>query len=352
MAELSESGDLVGDLEPAEATFHTRTIERFAALAVPPNALGRLVDPIARLAAAQHSLDPVVNPAACAVFVADHGIARDDTVTPWPQAVTRTVAGIAAQGRAACAAIARSVGADLMVVDVGIATGPTPEGVIDMRVRSGSGDVRIGPAITFDNVRTAWHVGEKVADHLIDQGARVLAVGEIGIGNTTAAAALVATLCSADPMVVTGRGSGIDDAALERKRDVVHDLVSRCRDRSIVEVLTEIGALDVCAVAGFVIAASHRRTPVVLDGVTTLAGALVAREITSHSVGYMIAGHRSPEPAVDVALATLGLEPMVDFGLRVGEGTGALLAFPLLAAGCEILSSVARLEDVTRTDLG
>lgn len=338
--------EIVSRISPADSDVYARVLGEFGAMAVPPNALGRLVDPVARIAASQGSMAPSVSPAVCAVFVADHGIAVDDTVTPWPQEVTRTVADIAARGRAACSAIARSVGADLHIVDIGIATGPTPNGVIDHRVRHGSGDLREGPAITVDDVHTACEVGSRVALQLIDGGSKILAVGEIGIGNTTAAAALIVTLSNADPEIVTGRGSGIDDAALARKKDVVRDLVSRCTNRSIVDVLSEVGALEVCALVGFITAASHRRTPVVLDGVTTLAAALAARELSPHSVTHMIAGHRSPEPAVDVALSSLGLDPMVDFGLRVGEGTGALLALPLLAAGCEILRSVARLDEV------
>lgn len=339
--------DRVAGIEPVNTAVRSEILARFASLAVPPNALGRLVDPVTRLGASQGSLTPVATPAACAVFVADHGIALDATVTPWPQDVTRLVAETAARGRAACSAVARSVGADLVIVDVGIATGPTPDGVVDLRVRQGSGDVRTGPAISVDDVNAACEAGALIADRLIDAGTRVLAVGEIGIGNTTAAAALIATLSEQDPVAVTGRGSGIDDATLIRKREIVSDLVARCRGRTILETLAEIGALEVCALVGFVLSASLRRTPVVLDGVTTVAAALAARELSSHSVEYMIAGHRSPEPAVDVALAALGLHPMVDFGLRVGEGTGALLALPLLAAGCEILSSVARLDEVT-----
>lgn len=340
-------GHVVNAVVPVDPLVHQAVRDRFSSLAVPPDALGRLVDPVARLAASQGVTTPAVGPAACAIFVADHGIAGDDTVTPWPREVTRTVADIAAQGRAACAVIARTVGANLMIVDVGIATGPTPDGVVDERVRPGSGDVRHGAAISVEDVHAACEVGVRIANTLIDSGSRLLAVGEIGIGNTTAAAALIATFTGADPALVTGRGSGIDDAAHARKRAVVSDLVSRCVNRSVTEVLSEVGALEVCALVGFMVTASAHRTPVVLDGVTTLAAALAAKEIAPHSVGYMIAGHRSPEPAVDAALTSLGLDPMVDFGLRVGEGTGALLALPLLAAGCEILSGVARLDEVT-----
>lgn len=338
---------VVCEIEPVDESVRDAVLDRFASLAIPPNALGRLVDPVARLSASQGSTSPVAGPAACAVFVADHGVADDDTVTPWPREVTRSVSELAAQGRAACSAIARSAGANLLIVDVGIATGPTPEGVIDCRVRHGSDDVRSGPAIAVDDVHAACEVGVQITEQLIESGVRILTLGEIGIGNTTAAAALIAVLADADPLAVTGRGSGIDDAALARKQGVVSDLVSRCRQRPIIEVLAEIGALEVCALAGSMIAAARRRTPVVLDGVTTLAAALVAREVSPHVLDHLIAGHRSPEPAVDVALESLGLEAMVDFGLRVGEGTGGLLALPLLAAGCEILASVARLDEVT-----
>jgi len=347
MSDRSLLEDVVRDIDPVDEGMHAAVLERFATLAIPPQARGRLMDPVARLAASQNSTSPTANPSSCAVFVADHGIAHDDTVTPWPREVTRSVADLAANGRAACSVIARSVGADLTVIDVGIATGPTPAGVIDMRVRHGSDDLRHGPAVTIDDVHTACDVGVRVARKAIEGGARVLTVGEIGIGNTTAAAALICALTGADPLMVTGRGSGIDDAALERKRAVVSDLVARCRQRPIAEILAEVGALEVCALVGFICQAAVRRTPVILDGVTTLAAALAARAISPHVVDHMVAGHRSPEPAVDAALASLGLEPMVDFGLRVGEGTGALLALPLLAAGCEILSGVARLDEVT-----
>jgi len=339
--------EFVREIEPIQTSIHDEVLTRSGALAIPPDALGRLVDPVARIAASQSTSSPTASPAACAVFVADHGIARDDTVTPWPREVTRSVADLAAQGRAACSAIARSVGADLAIIDVGIATGPTPDGVIDRRVRNGSDDLRNGDAISHDDVQAACEVGARIARTLIDAGARILTVGEIGIGNTTAAAALIAVLADADPVVVTGRGSGVDDSTLERKRAVVSDLVTRCRHRPIIEILSCVGALEVCALAGFMVGAAGRRTPVVLDGVTTLAAALVARQISVHTADHLLAGHRSPEPAVDIALASLGLEPMVDFGLRVGEGTGGLLALPLLAAGCEILSSVAHLDEVT-----
>lgn len=334
------------EVAPSDPSIRAAVLQHFSSLAVPPDALGGIADPVARLAVSQGSVCPVSGPAACAVFVADHGVAEDDSVTPWPREVTRIVSELAARGRAACSAIARSVGAELMVVDVGIATGPTPLGVVDHRVRHGSEDLRNGPAISVDDVRRAVAVGSTVANHLIDAGFKVLAVGEIGIGNTTAAAAVISVLADADPMIVTGRGSGIDDAALDRKRRIVSDVVARCRNSPIVDVLAEIGALEVCALAGFIIGAARRRTPVVLDGVTTLAAALAARRISPRVADHLIAGHRSPEPAVDVALEALGLVAMVDFGLRVGEGTGALLALPLLSAGCEVLRGVARLDEV------
>lgn len=346
---MQNAPDFLGsdyEVPPSDSSIRAAVLQHFSSLAVPPDALGGIADPVARLAVSQGSVLPVSGPAACAVFVADHGVAEDDSVTPWPREVTRIVSELAAQGRAACSAIARSVGAELMVVDVGIATGSTPLGVVDHRVRRGSDDLRNGPAISIDDVRSAVAVGSTVANRLIDAGFKVLAVGEIGIGNTTAAAAVISVLADADPMIVTGRGSGIDDAALDRKRRIVSDVVARCRNRPVLDVLAEVGALEMCALAGFVIGAARRRTPVVLDGVTTLAAALVARGISPHVADHLIAGHRSPEPAVDAALEALGLVAMVDFGLRVGEGTGALLALPLLSAGCEVLRGVARLDEV------
>lgn len=326
---------------------HAEVRAAFDSLAVPPGALGRLVEPVARMALSQGSTLPTAGPAAGVIFVADHGIALDDVVTPWPQTITRTMADLAARGRAACSAIAGSVGAELVVVDVGIATGPTPTGVLDHRVRDGSHDVRRGPGLDPGDVASALDVGARVAHDLHARGVRVAAVGEIGIGNTTAAAALISLLTDVDPARITGRGSGIDDVTLDRKRDVVADLVRRCGGLPIHDVLAEVGALDVCALAGFMVSSGSCRVPIVLDGVTTVAAALVARTAAPWIVDHLIAGHRSPEPAVDVGLQALGLAPMVDFEMRVGEGTGALLALPLLAAGCALIRDVARLDEVT-----
>jgi len=342
--------DVVRRIGPLDSSAVAAARERQARLTKPPGSLGALEDVSVQLAGlAGVCPAPVPEPAVVAVFAADHGVhARG--VTPWPQAVTAQMVATFLGGHAAINVLSAQVGADVVVVDVGVA-GEVPRAdtsrLIDRRIRPGTRDLTAGPAMTRAEVEEALEAGVGVAQRLIADGAGCLLTGDMGIANTTASAALIATFTGADPAQVTGRGTGIDDATHARKVAVVteglrrhHAVLSRA-GHDPVAALAAVGGLEHAALAGFVLAAAAERVPVVLDGVIAGAAALVARAISPDVVAACIAGHRSVEPGHAVALRRLGLRPLVDLDLRLGEGSGAVLALPLVQAAARILRDMA-----------
>jgi nicotinate-nucleotide--dimethylbenzimidazole phosphoribosyltransferase len=313
-------------------------------LTKPAGSLGDLEDLSVRLAGlAGNCPPPIPEPTAVAVFAGDHGVLARG-VSPWPQEVTAQMVANFLAGGAVVNAFARQVGASVTVVDVGVAAelAPAP-GLILAKVRAGTGDFTTGHALTREEATAAVEVGIRTANQLIDAGAGMLATGDMGIGNTTPAAALIAVFTGATPAEVTGRGTGIDDGMLTRKIEVVTEALERHTPDPAdpIGVLAAVGGAEHAAIAGFLLGAAARRVPVVLDGVIALAGALAAARLAPGSVGAMVAGHRSVEPGASVALNALGLTPLVDLGLRLGEGTGALLAVPVVAAAVRVLHEVA-----------
>ncbi|HEX4904006.1 MAG TPA: nicotinate-nucleotide--dimethylbenzimidazole phosphoribosyltransferase, partial [Acidimicrobiales bacterium] len=242
---------------------------------------------------------------------------------------------------AAVNVLARQVGAEVTVVDVGVAS-PVP-GALDRNVRRGTADLSLGPAMTLDEARAAFEIGRSIAD---ESDAGLLVTGDMGIGNTTPSAALIAALTGRPAAEVTGRGTGIDDATLDLKTRIVHDAVARRRTDDPMHVLAEIGGLEIAAIAGFVTGA---RVPVVVDGVIALAGLLVAASIDPSVLDRVIAGHRSTEPGATAVLDHLDLDPLLDLGMRLGEGTGALLAVPIIQAAARLLTEMATLDEVLGT---
>jgi nicotinate-nucleotide--dimethylbenzimidazole phosphoribosyltransferase len=233
------------------------------------------------------------------------------------------------------------------VVDVGVATEllPVPDGIGDgfvaARVRSGTRDMTVEPAMTHAEAVAAIEVGIRVANRLVAGGARVLITGDMGIGNTTPAAALIAAFTKAPVASVTGRGTGIDDEMYAHKLAVVTAALRTIGSEEPLDILAAVGGLEHAALAGFILGGAARRVPVILDGVIAVSAAMVARALAPVSVTAMVAGHRSVEPGATVALGYLGLQPLVDLGLRLGEGTGAALALPIVASAVRVLHEVA-----------
>ncbi len=331
-------------IRPADEAAMAAARDLQARLTKPAGSLGTLEDLSVRLAGlAGRCPPPMPEPATVAVFAGDHGV-HAQGVSPWPQEVTAQMVANFVGGGAVVNAFARQNGADVLVVDVGVGIplhgGPN---LLDANVRRGTRDLTVEPAMTADEARTALETGISVAGALVDAGTRCLLTGDMGIANTTPAAALIATFTSADPAQVTGRGTGIDDGTHAHKVAVVAAALARHRPDPAdpVAALAAVGGLEHAALAGFILGAAQRRVPVVLDGVIAASAALVAAALAPDAVAAMVAGHRSAEPGAGVALARLGLTPLLDLGMRLGEGTGAVLALPIVAGAVRVLHDVA-----------
>ena len=353
------TGDLLAatllQIRPADGAAMTAARERQARLTKPPGALGMLEELSVQLAGlAGVCPPPVPVPAAVAIFAGDHGVYAQG-VTPWPQEVTLQMVGNFLAGGAAVNAFAGQVGVAVVVVDVGVAgTLDAAQGLLIRKVVAGTRDMTAEAAMTSEEAVRAIEVGIEVAQELVAAGHGCLLTGDMGIANTTASAALIAAFTGRDPAEVTGRGTGIDDDTLARKTAVVRAaLALHAPDPADpVSVLAAVGGLEHAALAGFVLGAAAARIPVVLDGVTAGAAALAAAALAPACLAACVAGHLSAEPGHTVALAALGLRPLVDLGLRLGEGTGAVLALPLVQASAAALAQMATFDSAGVTDKG
>lgn len=278
------------------------------------------------------------------VFAGDHGVTRS-RVSAYPAEVTAQMVANIDRGGAAINALAAIGGAGVRIVDIAVdsdlpATGP-------YKVRRGSGDITSEDALTAEETVAALEAGRRIADEEVDSGADLLIPGDMGIGNTTVATTLIAALTGAEPADVVGHGTGIDDAGWARKIAAVRDALFRSRPHRAdpVALLRCCGGADFAALAGFCAQAAVRRTPVLLDGLASTAAALVADRLAPEARAWWQAGHRSPEPAHALACAALGLEPILDLQMRLGEGTGAAVALPVLRAAVAALSSMSTFAD-------
>jgi nicotinate-nucleotide--dimethylbenzimidazole phosphoribosyltransferase len=326
---------------------HNTVHKEFDGLAKPIGSLGKLEQLASQIAGITHSRTPTIDPAAIALFGADHGIAIDNSVTPWPQAITAKMLEVMGESKAAVSVLARTADVYVEIINVGAIVDSKSPNVRNERVASGTQDIRITSAMSETGVRAALEVGAQAAERLIAGGSRCLVTGEVGIGNTTPSAALIAHFTKATAEQVTGRGSGIDDETYARKIEIVSNLITRVKnEKDPIKVLAEIGGIEIAALTGYIARAASLQIPVVLDGVITLAAATVAHAIKPHTTKFLIAGHCSSEPGSTIALKYLGLTPLLDLDLRLGEGTGALLSIPVIRSACQVISKMARISDL------
>lgn len=333
--------------------------ERQARLTKPTGALGRLEDLSLWLCAVQGTCPPhAFERVRVVVFAGDHGVARTAATSAYPPEVTAQMVLNFLAGGAGVNVLARQTGASVRVVDVAVDVdwaelGATvPDEVSRDRVRRASGSIDREDALTREEAERAFVLGVRIADEEVDAGADLLVPGDMGIGNTTPAAVLIGLLAGVAPAEVVGRGTGIDDATWMRKTAAVRDAMRRGRPfkGDPIGLLATIGGADIAAMTGFLVGAAARRTPVLLDGVVSSAAALVAHRIAFRSREWWQAGHRSTEPAQRAALERLNLEPIVDYGLRLGEGTGALVALPVLSAAGATLREMATFDEAGVSD--
>jgi nicotinate-nucleotide--dimethylbenzimidazole phosphoribosyltransferase len=342
----------VARLVPPDEQARADAVARHLQLTKPPGSLGRLESLGAQLAAIAGVVPPPIpTPAAVAVFAGDHGV-HAEGVTPWPQEVTGQMVANFVAGGAAINVLARQQGADVVVVDVGVAFPVVLDapGLLDRNIRRGTANLAAGPATSIEEAQRALDVGAEIAADLVARGHRALVTGDMGIANTTPSAALIATLTGRAAAEVTGRGTGIDDPTLAHKTDVVEAAAARVRGADPLTVLAEVGGLEIAALAGFIVGGAAARVPVVVDGVIAGAALLVASRLAPACVGYAIPGHRSVEPGASAVLAELDLVPVVDLDLRLGEGTGACLALPIVEAAALVLAEMATFDSAGVTE--
>jgi nicotinate-nucleotide--dimethylbenzimidazole phosphoribosyltransferase len=317
--------------------------------AKPAGALGRLEELAAWAASVQgfcppHQFDDV----RVDVFAGDHGV-TEAGVSAYPAAITAAmVRGIAA-GRAGVSALAAANGVRVAIHDISVAVDfPDLPGVGRHKVRYSSGPIHLTDATTVAETERALAVGDAIAAEQIADGAQLLIAGDLGIGNTTVAAALIAASLGVWAAAVTGRGTGIDDSALAHKVAVIDAALARVGDRAQgpVELLATLGSADMAAGVGYITGAARRGVPVIVDGVIAAAEALVAEQYAPGTKAWLQAGHRSTEPGQALALDRLGLRPLVDFGMHLGEGNGAVLAVPMLRSAVAALTGIAQLSDL------
>jgi len=325
----------------------TTVQSRLDRLAKPPGSLGRLESLAVELALAQNRLAPVTRPRRLVLFAADHGVVAQ-RVTPWPQAVTTAMVVTILKGRASSTALARAQGVDLRIIDAGMAQ--PPAGVLPAHFHSapvgpGTADLALGPAMDEGEFDRAWQLGVAEARAACAGGYPLLIAGEMGIGNTTAAACLTHALTGIDPDLATGSGAGADPAMRLHKREIVAKAVARLGEARDRPALAAIAGFEIVAMAGFYAAGAAGGTALLLDGYVTAAAALIAESLAPGTARAMIAAHRSAEPGHGAALARLGLSPILDWQMRLGEGTGALTALPLLDSAATLLGDVATLEE-------
>lgn len=331
-----------GSITPLDAAAMEQARARQDQLTKPQGSLGVLEDISIRLAGIYGQAIPEITGKAVIIMAADHGVVAEG-VSAYPQAVTEQMVYNFVAGGAAINVLARHAGANVYVVDVGVAAPIDRNGVLSRKVRPGTGNMSDGPAMSAPECEQAIRVGMEVAELAISAGANILATGDMGIGNTTASSAVVSALAERPVAEVLGRGTGIDDEGLNRKLSVIEKALEMNKPdpASPIDVLAKVGGLEIAGICGVILQGARRRVPVVVDGFISGAAALAAARLAPESVNYMIASHVSVEPGHKIVLQEIGLQPMLHMNMRLGEGSGSVLALSLIEAAVKVLAEMA-----------
>jgi nicotinate-nucleotide--dimethylbenzimidazole phosphoribosyltransferase len=349
--------EIIEGIKPVEKRWIQKAQERTAQLVMPARALGRLHEISERLCAIQQTLEPVIDQKAILVMAGDHGVVEEG-VSAYPQEVTPAMVQTFLLGGAGINAISRQVGADVWVVDMGIIPQLDAAGlkgaerlVVD-KVGNGTANFTKGPAMSQEAAVKALQVGFQQAAGRIENGAEILGTGDMGIGNTTPSAAIGAVICGAALEEMVGRGTGVDDDGLARKRDIVRRGIEANMPRSEdgLDVLAKVGGFEIGGIAGVILAGAFHRRAVVVDGFISTAGALIAHALCPSVRDYLFAGHRSEEAGHRSMLKHLGLKPILDLGMRLGEGAGAALAMGVMDCAVRTFKEVMTFEEAGVAD--
>lgn len=328
---------------PVDESLEEEAQKRLDSLTKPPGSLGRLEEFARRLVAISGNVMPEIDRKVVFTFAADHGV-TEEGVSAYPKEVTSQMVFNFLNGGAGINVLARHAGADVVVVDMGVDFdfGEVP-GLLSKKIVRGTKNMRKGPAMTLREAEQCIEAGIGLAEEYADKGYGLFGTGDMGIGNTTPSAAIASVLTGKPVAEVTGRGTGISDAVLLNKIRVIEDSISRNRPdvKDPVGILAAVGGAEIGGIAGLILGAASRRIPVVVDGFISTAGALLAYSIEPHTKDYMFAAHNSVEIGHRVMLEEIGIKPILDLGLRLGEGTGAALAMLMIEAGLKIYKEMA-----------
>jgi len=338
---------LIGKIEPLNDEAMQKAVARLNNLTKPPGSLGVLEDLVVQLAGITGDFMPKIDNKMVIVMAGDHGVVEEG-ISIAPQSVTPQMVYNFLNGGAGINVLARCAGAQVKVVDVGVADpGLSGPKLISRKVRLGTANMTKGPAMSREEALQAIKVGVEVAEGEIDQGVNLLATGEMGIGNTTPSSAILAVYSDAALPVIVGRGTGLDDQGVQRKIKAIETalMINKPDPADPLDVLAKVGGLEIAGMTGIILGSAARKVPVVIDGFISGVAALIAYKLAPQVKDYIIASHLSEEPGHKIALEVIGVEPMLRMRMRLGEGTGAALAFNLIEAATRIMGEMATFEE-------
>lgn len=349
--------EIITGIKPTDKEWVEKARERTAQLVMPTRALGRLHDIPERLCAIKKTLKPSINQKAILLMAGDHGVVEEG-VSAYPQEVTGEMVRAFLKGRASINAISRAIGVNVQVVDMGVipdlrSNSPDlVEGLLVRKVSRGTANLSTGPAMTVSEAKKSILTGFEIATELFRKGAEILGTGDMGIGNTTPSAAIGAVVTGAGLDEMVSRGTGVDAQGLLRKRNAIrHGIEVNRPDRDDgLDVLSKIGGFEIGGIAGCILAGAYNCCPVVIDGLISTAGALVAQALCPVVTDFLFAGHRSAETGHGPMLRHLGLKPILDLGMRLGEGTGAALAMGIMEGAVRVFNEVSTFDEAGVSD--
>ncbi|MDJ0831664.1 MAG: nicotinate-nucleotide--dimethylbenzimidazole phosphoribosyltransferase [Desulfobacterales bacterium] len=349
--------NIIDGVKPCSEKDRELAIARTAQLVMPPRALGRLHEISERLCAIRQTTHLSINRKAFLVMAGDHGVVAEG-VSAYPQVVTGEMVKTFLIGGAGINVLAKRVNADVYVVDMGVIPDlttldmPNQDTLFVHKIAEGTANFTQGPAMSREDAEKAVLIGFNLASDLFREGIDLLGTGDMGIGNTTPSAAIGAVITGTDLEKMVGRGTGVDDEGLARKKEVIGKGIRlNSPDQSDgIDVLAKVGGFEIGGIAGAILAGAYHRIPVVIDGFISTAGALIAQTLCPHICDYLFAGHCSEEPGHRHMLTYLGLSPILDLGLRLGEGTGSALAIHIMEGAVGIFNEMLTFEEAGVTD--
>ncbi|MBC3898020.1 nicotinate-nucleotide--dimethylbenzimidazole phosphoribosyltransferase [Acetobacterium malicum] len=347
---------VIDNTEPADPKWRQASRDHIEKLAIPPWSLGQLLVVAEQLAGIQRTIRPNVDKKMVITMAGDHGVVAEG-VSAFPQEVTPQMVENFVKGGAGINILAKAAGAEVIVVDMGVAV-DMPElvsqgAIIDCKIAHGTKNFYREPAMTREQAIAALEAGINVASKVIEeQGINLLATGDMGIGNTTPSAAILAVMAEYPVSSVTGRGTGIDNAALINKIKVIRESINRLQPdkNDPLDVLAKVGGFEIAGIAGVILGAAYHQVPVLVDGFISTAGALIAKALCPQSLDYMIPSHQSEEPGHQLMWQALGLRPLLNLNFRLGEGTGAAVAMHLVESSARVICDVLTFADAGVTN--